>query len=179
MLHNSYFDLLVRRGQVSYGMRLEDAEELADDVLFALLMNRQRARTVKNDQELRYWVLAIFRNKAVDRYRAALRERNRSGLPVRFDQTSEWANLSGVNRRSWDPVEEVENREMMILNGVIDEMQPWERSLLHCRALGMPFTEIAGYVGKRAVLLKVYHGRVLRRCAREVLKRSGCYQSPI
>jgi len=42
-------------------------------------------------------------------------------------------------------------------------METWERVLLRCRALDVPYEEIARYTGKTAKQLKVYHARVKKR----------------
>jgi DNA-directed RNA polymerase specialized sigma24 family protein len=46
---------------------------------------------------------------------------------------------------------------------VLDKLEAWERVLLRCRALEVPYEEIARYTGKPAKQLKVYHARVKRK----------------
>jgi hypothetical protein len=49
---------------------------------------------------------------------------------------------------------------------VLEAMQPWERVLLRCRALEVPYSDIARYTDKTADQLKVYHPRVKKRFLR-------------
>jgi hypothetical protein len=46
----------------------------------------------------------------------------------------------------------------------------WEQVLLRCRALEIPYEEIATYTGKTARVLKVYHARVQKKLRREIEK---------
>jgi len=50
-----------------------------------------------------------------------------------------------------------------VIADVLDGMETWERVLLRCRALDVPYEQIAAYTGKPAKTLKVYHQRVRKK----------------
>lgn len=50
-----------------------------------------------------------------------------------------------------------------VIAEVLDQLETWERVLLRCRALEIPYEEIARYTGKTAKQLKVYHARVKKK----------------
>jgi DNA-directed RNA polymerase specialized sigma24 family protein len=56
-----------------------------------------------------------------------------------------------------------EPSRLQVIATVLDGMEAWERVLLRCRALDVPYEQIAAYTGKPAKTLKVYHARVRKK----------------
>ena len=54
---------------------------------------------------------------------------------------------------------------------MLEVMESWERVLLRCRALDVPYEEIARYTGKTPAQLKVYHSRVKQKFVRLLAER--------
>ena len=52
----------------------------------------------------------------------------------------------------------------------LEQLEPWERVLLRCRALEVPYEEIAEYTGKSSTQLRVYHPRVKKRFIRLLME---------
>ncbi len=154
----------------------EDAEELVSDVLLTVVEKIQAFEFKRGEGDFHYWVMTIFRNRVRDfvRHQAIT-----GGMEERF-QESEYddeGQYSGVERevvaevvrryqdslREADGTSDAGGERLRIVTETLEGMETWERVLLRCRALDVPYEEIAGYTGKPAKQLKVYHARVKKK----------------
>ena len=156
----------------------EDAEEIVGDVLLAVVRGVGRFEFRRGDGDFHYWVMSIFRN----RMRDFIRRRALTDGLVQPYQESSLEEEGGYTETEREVVEAIVQgyqsslrdgsegscgggpaEKLKVISDVLDAMQPWERVLLRCRAMDIPYDEIAGYVGKPARHLKVYHGRVKKK----------------
>jgi len=170
----------------------EDAEELVSDVLLAVVRKINTFEFKRGDGDFHLWVITIFRNKVRDvvRHRAltdGLIERFEEG-GLRDDNA-----YSKVEREVTDAIirqyqEAIRDSESAITEGesaesagaegagnstvaakllaiadALERLETWERVLLRCRALDVPYDDIARYTDKSVAQLKVYHARVKKK----------------
>lgn len=175
-----YQDRLISEAVKVFRVPFEDAEELVSDVILAVVTNIHSFQFKKSDADFHYWVMTIFRNRVRDFVRhCSLTE----GLFERFDESlfeSEHAYSAGerevigaIVRGYQDSLREPEDAEgrpaaekLRVIADTLDSMETWERVLLRCRAVDVPYEEIARYTGKTSKQLKVYHARVRRKFAK-------------
>jgi RNA polymerase sigma factor (sigma-70 family) len=158
-----------------------DAEELADDVLLTVVERIATFEFRKGDGDFHIWVMAIFRNRVRDFMRkwsvtgalgvtfdASIAEEGEHCTPAevevvqeivrRYQADTEAGALPGVEaKQDW------RERSLAAISLALDALESWERVLLRCRALEIPYEEIALYTGRKAEHLKVYHGRVRKK----------------
>jgi len=157
-----------------------DAEELASDVLLTVVERIQAFEFKRSDSDFHAWVMTIFRNRAKDYLRHQARS---DGLPDRYqeealeDEAAYTVTEREVVRsiiRSYEEAVRLSSEDdhrnsdrlrnkLHTIAQTLDEMETWERVLLRCRALDVPFEEIAHYTGKTVQQLKVYHVRVKKK----------------
>ncbi len=152
-----------------------DAEEIVDDVLLSVVQKIGTFSFKKSDSDFHYWVMAIFRNKVRDFVRRRVVLYGAAGPTVTLSSSNgngEDDEAGGLvhaaiceYERSLLEDDEQENPLAWVAE-VLDAMHAWERVLLRCRALAVPYRDIARYTGKTAVQLKVYHPRVKKRFLR-------------
>ncbi|HLF19400.1 MAG TPA: sigma-70 family RNA polymerase sigma factor [Bacteroidota bacterium] len=156
-----------------------DAEEIVSDVLLSVIQRIDMFDFTRSDGDFHFWVMTIFRNRVRDFTRhQALTE----GLTVNFAESAmedakEYSeNELEVTRsilqqyetslRSQDDNadgEKTSSRKLQKITEILDSMETWERVLLRCRALDIPYEEIAQYTEKTVNQLKVYHARVKKK----------------
>jgi len=159
----------------------EDSEEIVSDVLLSVVRKIHRFQFRRGEEDFHFWVMAVFRNKVRDflRHQALTR-----GVMEYFDeQRLEDVEASSPTDREVvasffrsyqaslerDELDEAASEETGALHKVtevLEKLEPWERVLLRCRALDVPYEEISGYTGKNVKQLKVYHARVRRKFLR-------------
>lgn len=177
-LVNMYQERLVGEGVAVFGLVQEDAEELVSDVLLTVVSKIQTFEFRRNEGDFHLWVMTIFRNRVRDFVRG---EAITKGLEERFEGSAidGEGELSGAERevvaeivrRYQDSIREKDEppgnsagqEKLRIVAETLDKMESWERVLLRCRALDVPYEDIAGYTGKPAKHLKVYHARVKKK----------------
>lgn len=170
---------LLEEARGTFRLSLMDAEEVVDDVLLMVTERIDVFQFRKSDADFQHWVMTIFRNRVRDviRHQALTGE-----LKERFSETmaesdeiinpAERQVLRAIVRQyeesmARDPDTGTSEREashpprLQLLVEVLEEMETWERVLLRCRALDVPYEEIAHYTGKTPRQLKVYHARSL------------------
>lgn len=155
-----------------------DAEEIVNDV-FVLVIRKIRLFSFKrSESDFHYWVMAIFRNKVRDFVRrGAVGSPDRSEGLLSSEVFAEGpASIhAAICQYEWSTGELDEStRNGEVLTAVatlLNELEPWERVLLHCRALDVPYNDIALYTGKTADQLKVYHARVQAKFKRMLSER--------
>lgn len=172
-----YRDRLLGEATHVFHISQEDAEELVSDTLLAVVNKIGTFAFKRGDGDFHYWVMAIFRNAVRDFVRREIVHRGHfvpfreSAMENEEEFTSAERDVlqeivrryeSEVARSERDPDSDPTGR-LAVLTEALDAMENWERVLLRCRALDVPFEEIAGYVGKPAKTLKVYHARVRRK----------------
>jgi RNA polymerase sigma factor (sigma-70 family) len=158
-----------------------DAEELVDDVLLSVVERVGTFEFRKGDGDFHVWVMAIFRNRvrdfmrkwivsgalgltfdearADDELTCTAVEREVMGEIVRrySEETAGWKSVAG------EPPGTGREKSLEAISTALDALESWERVLLRCRALEVPYEEIAAYTGKKPEHLKVYHGRVRKK----------------
>ncbi len=159
-----------------------DSEEIVDDVLLSVVQKIGTFSFKKSDSDFHYWIMAIFRNKVRDFVRRRVVLYGSTVPTVGFYSTNgngEDDEASGLVQaaireyeRSVLEDDEKENPLAWVAE-VLDTMHPWERVLLRCRALEVPYNDIARYTDKTAVQLKVYHPRVKKRFLRLLAERAS------
>lgn len=171
-----YQDLLLSEAIHVFHANAQDAEEIVGDVLLAVVNKIHVFEFKRTDGDFHLWVMTIFRNRVKDFFKHKVL---RGGLAETFDESrleneveysaTEREALASIVRRYENEQREPEgasDRASAALQAVADTlegMEAWERVLLRCRALDVSYEEIAGYTGKPAKHLKVYHARVKKK----------------
>lgn len=157
----------------------EDAEELVNDVLLTVVEKIQSFSFKRGEGDFHNWVMTIFRNRVRDfvRHQAIaggleelFQESSDDDDEVRYSGTEREV-IAEVVRRYQDSLREVESTSdateggdrLRVVAETLEQMESWERVLLRCRALDVPYEEIATYTGKPVKQLKVYHARVKKK----------------
>ncbi len=161
----------------TFDLSREDAEEIVSDVLLLAVQRIDIFSFRKSDADFSRWIFTILRNKVRDFWRS--RKRNWMELVPAGD-------LQGEESRSID--EEIARavvrdflegeerdgeeapRPVELVADTLQSMETWERVLLRCRALDVPYEDISHYVEKPAKYLKVYHARVKQKFADKLRK---------
>jgi RNA polymerase sigma factor (sigma-70 family) len=159
-----------------FELHVEDAEELVDDVLLAAVNNIQAFEFKKGEFDFNNWITTIFRNRVRDHLRKIA---STNGLKEWYNESDSENGepLTGIERevsedilrryqesleREGDDSDEPRGKLRLVAEA-LEKMETWERVLLRCRALEVPYEDIARYTGKPAKQLKVYHARVKKR----------------
>lgn len=175
-----YYDRLVGEAVRVFMVPQLDAEELINDVLLAVVGKIGSFEFKYSDGDFHYWVMTIFRNKVKDFLRRqsltegvmerfhepALEDENEYSSTEReviftllrdyeesLKKPESWEGNGGGNKRG----------RLDLVVDALDRLETWERVLLRCRALDVPYEDIARYTGKPASQLKVYHARVKKK----------------
>jgi RNA polymerase sigma factor (sigma-70 family) len=157
-----------------------DAEELVNDVLLAVVNKISTFEFKRSDGDFHFWVMTVFRNRVRDfmRHRALT-----DGLGENIDEAaleddktysaSEREVVRSILQNYEEALTLPEDGEAPAKNNAggaleaiaqaLDKLETWERVLLRCRALEIPYEEIARQTGKPAKHLKVYHARVKKK----------------
>jgi RNA polymerase sigma factor (sigma-70 family) len=187
-LIDSYQDRLLGEAVHVFQVPFLDAEELVSDVLLAVVNKIETFQFKHSDGDFHYWVMTIFRNRVRDfmRHRALT-----DGLQVHFDESAleddesyssaEREVIRTVIRRYEESLRSPDSEQeqtgagnagrLQIVVDVLERLETWERVLLRCRALEIPYEEIAHYAGKSAMQLKVYHSRVKKKFLKLLVER--------
>ena len=169
-----YQDRLLGEAVNVFHLRREDAEELVNDVLLKIVRQIHDFQFRKSDGDFHFWVMAIFKNAMrdvvrrqallgclVESFEDSPREAedgdSRTGMLLTRAIIREYEASLGDGRSAET------SKRLESIADVLDMMEPWERVLLRCRALDVPYGEIASYTGKAAAQLKVYHARVKKK----------------
>jgi DNA-directed RNA polymerase specialized sigma24 family protein len=133
--------------------------------------------------------MTIFRNRVRDfvRHRAIT-----EGLEQQFEESA-LDDEEGYTRAEQEVVREIVRRyqdslrqddkgssgdgertaaSLKAVADVLETMESWERVLLRCRALDVPYEDIASYTDKPVRQLKVYHARVKKKFVRLLMQHS-------
>jgi RNA polymerase sigma factor (sigma-70 family) len=164
-----------------FHVKREDAEEIVNDVLLAVITRIDVFEFRKSEADFHDWVMTIFRNRVRDTFRdAASRGVLMDSLEEEFrvedgDAGSLQRDIVQMVLRDYrqslmnDDEEDAVSgngtprQKLGVIADVLDSMEPWERVLLRCRALDVPYEDIARYTDKTPNQLKVYHGRVKKK----------------
>lgn len=158
-----------------------DSEEIVDDVLLSVVQKIGTFSFKKSDSDFHYWIMTIFRNKVRDFVRRRVVLYGSAGPSVGLyspngnGEDDEASGLVQAAIREYErSVLEDDDKENPLawVEEVLDTMHPWERVLLRCRALDVPYNDIARYTDKTAEQLKVYHPRVKKRFQRILAERA-------
>ncbi len=173
-----YQERLVGEGVRVFGLLQPDAEELVSDVLLTVVQKIETFEFKRNDGDFHLWVMTIFRNRVRDFVR---HEALTKGLEERFEESEleddarhggvEGEVVAEIVRRYQESIRETgtsvgisqAQEKLRVVVDTLDRLETWERVLLRCRALDVPFEDIAKYTGKPVKQLKVYHARVKRK----------------
>jgi RNA polymerase sigma factor (sigma-70 family) len=163
-----------------YRIDRADAEELVSDVLLLVASRIVGFEFKKADSDFRSWVLTILRNRARDYLRRTSADRHPmaslddqvipddSFLRAHDDEVT-ISIIRGLGGRGHE-VHDLfrEHEKVSQLKEILETMPVWEQVLLRCRALDIPYEEIATYTGKPASVLKVYHRRVQKKIRKKI-----------
>jgi RNA polymerase sigma factor (sigma-70 family) len=176
-LVDAYQDRLVNEAVEVFHVDRADAEELVSDVLLAVVEKIHSFAFQRGDGDFHAWVVTLFRNKMRDHIR---RSALRQGLTERYDESSltnevefsqtERRIAQSIVRQYEDAIKQAEDEggsapasKLLAIVDALEQLESWERVLLRCRALDIPYDDIAGYTGKPVSQLKVYHPRVKKK----------------
>jgi len=156
-----------------------DAEELVSDVLLSVIQKIDSFEFTKSDGDFHFWVMTIFRNRVRDRVR---HETLKGSVMERFEESAlendqeysgtELEVVRAVVRQYETSLHSSEKSaddpgtvpgKLHVIAETLDAMESWERVLLRCRALDVPYEDISHYTGKPVSQLKVYHQRVRKK----------------
>lgn len=163
-----YQGLLLHEAVRVFRIRREDAEEIVSDTLLVVVRKISGFRFKRGDGDFHLWVMTIFRNRVRDFVRhQALHGKLIEGFSENVDEDD--VLMRSVVRQYQSEVQREMQEEpetmvgvgkLQMIADVLDTMESWERVLLRCRALDVPYEDIATYTGKPVKQLKVYHARV-------------------
>lgn len=187
LLVERFRDCLIKEATLVFHADERDAEEIVNDVLLVVVQRIGSFAFKSADSDFHMWVVTIFRNRMRDYVRrlavsGRLEERfSEAGFDE--DEQSGGQEVAAAIVRGYreslvteDNVDEggaaQHARHLALIEEVLDSMESWERVLLRCRALDVPFEDIAGYTGKPVKQLKVYHGRVKQKFMKLLSERS-------
>lgn len=179
-LVNLYQARLIDEAVRVFRLPREDAEELVGDVLLMVVNKIHTFEFRKGESDFNGWVITIFRNKVrdfirkgaatgdmVERFEEAALEEDRT-----FSRTEQQV-TEAVIRGYQEAVRQAEGEsvgpvaaKLLAIADSLDRMEPWERVLLRCRALDVPYEDIVQYTEKPVAQLKVYHARVKKKFVR-------------
>jgi RNA polymerase sigma factor (sigma-70 family) len=175
-LVDHYQERLIGEAVNVFQVPRHEAEELVSDVLLTVVEKIASFEFKRSEGDFHLWVMTIFRNRVRDVIRSLAR-RNSYVMP--FDEQPLEDDEGGTPEAGLEIAKElVRNYQEAVKREegditpaqtlttaveVLESMQPWERTLLRCRALDVPYEEIAQYTGKTVQQLKVYHPRVKQR----------------
>ncbi len=179
-LVNLYQARLIDEAVRVFHLHQEDAEELVADVLLLVVKNIQTFEFRKSESDFNGWVITIFRNKVRDFIRKAA---TTGDLIERFEEAeleedktfskTEQQVTEAIVRGYQEAVRQAEGEnvgpvaaKLLAIADSLDRLEPWERVLLRCRALDVPYEDIALYTEKPVAQLKVYHARVKKKFVR-------------
>jgi len=176
-----YQDRLLGEALNVFHLPTSDSEEIVSDVLFTVVNNIHGFEFKRSDGDFHLWVMTIFRNRVRDfvRHRAlteGLAEKFEESLLESEDLYSSTEkevvasivrqyeeNLRKSDENILDDEDKSSSSKLQAIVETLEEMETWERVLLRCRALDVPYEEIAEYTGKPVKQLKVYHARVKKK----------------
>ncbi len=178
-----YQNRLVSEAVNTFRIAIGEAEELVSDVLLAIVNKIRRFEFRKGENDFHIWVMTVFKNKVRDHVRHIAS----TGLPMESYDEMEGETNQGLSRCVVSAVmsayqdalnrerdEDTESRvsgKLRAIAETLEQMETWERVLLRCRALDVPYEEIAGYTGKPVRQLKVYHARVKQKFIARLAKQ--------
>ncbi len=183
-LVDRYQGVLLREAVSVFSLRRDDAEEVVSDVLLAVVEGIHGFTFQRGEGDFHAWVMTVFRNKVRDHVRLQARR----GRMVGFDddivtegkddsETPDRELTRIVLQQYRDALVEPESTDgsdadeestpavgkLAAIADALERLEAWERVLLRCRALDVPYEEIASYTGKPVSHLKVYHARVRKK----------------
>lgn len=165
----------------------EDAEELVSDVLLSVVQRISLFAFRNSDDDFTRWIFTILRNRVRDFLRQQCRQRM---VMEEYSEGDGGDDAGPAGREIADIVirdfmdgdeygRETESRPLQLVVETLQSMETWERVLLRCRALEIPYEEIAPYVDKPAKQLKIYHLRVKRRFLQKLREEFEKHHIPI
>ncbi len=179
-LVNKYQKPLLAQAVKVFGLGRQEAEELVGDVLLAVVQNIHSFDFRKGETDFHVWVVTLFRNRVRD---IARKQASQHVLFETFNEcfgdehdyvsAAEREVIAGIvrayqNEMSDDPPEYASS--LIAVADVLEKLESWERVLLRCRALDVPYEDIARYTGKPVHYLKVYHARVKKKFMKMMLE---------
>ena len=176
-LVNLYQARLIDEAVRVFHLAEEDAQEIVSDVLLLVVKNIHTFEFRKGESDFNGWVVTVFRNKLRDFIRKAA---TTGDLIERFEEAeleedktfskTEQKVTEAIVRGYQEAVRQAEGEnvgpvaaKLLAIADSLDRMESWERVLLRCRALDVPYEDIAGYTDKPVAQLKVYHARVKKK----------------
>jgi len=177
-LMDAYFGRLVNEAISVFHLPAAESEELVSDCLVSVVQQVHSFEFRRSDADFHFWVMTIFKNRVRD----FVRQRAKTVGFVTHFQESNFENEEAFGQGERDVIaailgayeeatredstsaRDIECRERLkVIEQVLESMEVWERVLLRCRAVEVPYEDITRYTGKPASQLKVYHGRVKKK----------------
>ena len=170
-----YQDRLIGEAVGVFHVGRLDAEEMVSDVLLTVVRKIQGFEFKRTEGDFHLWVMTIFRNWVRSHFR---REAVHGMLMESFEESrveddGAYSPVEKevaarivrdyVNAAGEAPADTSISEKLQVLADTLDRLETWERVLLRCRALDVPYEDIAKYTGKPVKHLKVYHARVKKR----------------
>lgn len=187
-LVDAYQRRLLNEATTVFRFRLEDAEEIVSDVLLTVIDKIDTFEFQKGDADFHFWIMAIFRNRLRDFVRQqTIRGKlfvtmggdalDNTGFETGSDEMLESiihdyeAEVRRGESEGGSDQSRSKSDSLQMIADTLDSMETWERVLLRCRALEVPYAEIARYTGKPVDHLKVYHARVKKKFIKLLFER--------
>jgi RNA polymerase sigma factor (sigma-70 family) len=180
-LVDRYQRRLVGEAVTVFHVPQEDAEELVDDVLLSIVQEIGGFAFRRGDGDFHAWVMTVFRNRVRDFMRRAA---ILGDIHLLYDE-AEMMDDDTCSETGHEVLREIvrsyreealrcheeegeagdraRTAALEVVREALEGLQSWERVLLRCRALGVPYEEIAEYTGKKPENLRVYHERTRRK----------------
>ncbi|MBI3005752.1 MAG: sigma-70 family RNA polymerase sigma factor [Ignavibacteriales bacterium] len=174
-----YQSRLISEAASVFHIPVLDSEEIVNDVLLAVIQGIESFQFSKSDGDFHFWVMTIFRNRVRDHMRhqtlsegwmanfaESEKENAEEYTETELEVTRSILRQYGESLRIADQNEGGGGKspgKLERIGEVLDSLETWERVLLRCRALDVPYEDIAKYTGKTAKQLKVYHARVKKK----------------
>jgi RNA polymerase sigma factor (sigma-70 family) len=172
-LADKFHRRLLREAIGTYRVAHQDAEEIVNDVLMAVLKGIETFEFKTGDSDFQAWMMRILRNRVFDHFRR--QEPYKQRISSMDSSVLDGEDVGGPGSVAvlraltgyfHDPGTSGDGSPgtaARLLAEAVDRLEPWERMLLHCRADEIPYDAIAGYTGKSVQQLKVYHSRVKKK----------------
>jgi len=174
-LMDTYQNRLIGEAVNVFHVGVDDAEELVSDVLLTVVHKIDGFEFKRSDGDFHLWVMTIFRNRVRDfvRHKMLTEVVLERFEESRLEEEEEYSGIenevvTAIVRQYQDSLREPDgdskaSSKLQAIADALETMETWERVLLRCRALDIPYEDIATFTGKNMKQLKVYHARVKKK----------------
>ncbi|NIM85056.1 MAG: hypothetical protein GTN82_43040 [Candidatus Aminicenantes bacterium] len=173
-LYKAYGCKLVHYAIKSWQFDEDEAWNMLYDTFYGFI-HSYAEQEFASERQVGTLILKIFKNKLRDKLRQNKRrekdyqEESYSGAFLNSSHDS----LETVCPQLADTIWEQENKKNPILielEGLLDDLNDWERQLLICRVNNIPYKVVEEMTGKKKDFLKVHYQRLKERFAKKLEK---------